>query len=70
MRFCGEIFDAAWSRVLERTRSGMTEWELAACAAEVLFRRGVQHNVVPIGASNALFAARSVRWPRDRALDC
>jgi Xaa-Pro aminopeptidase len=46
----------------------MTEWELAACAAEVLFQRGVSHNVILIGASNASFAARNVGWPRDRAL--
>jgi Xaa-Pro aminopeptidase len=46
----------------------MTEWELAACAAEVLFQRGVPHNVILIGASNTAFAARNVGWPRDRAL--
>ncbi len=68
MRSCGEIFDASWSRVLERARPGMTEWELAACAAEVLFQHGVPHNVILIGASNASFAARNVGWPRDRTL--
>jgi Xaa-Pro aminopeptidase len=68
MRSCGEVFDAAWRRALERARPGMTEWELAGCAAEVLFRRGVPHNVILIGASNPDFAARNVGWPRDRAL--
>ena len=67
MRSCGEIFDDAWSRALERARPGMTEWELAACAAEVLFERGVPHNVILIGASNRTFAARNAGWPRDRA---
>jgi Xaa-Pro dipeptidase len=68
MRACGEIFDAAWQRVLERARPGMTEWALAACAAEMLFQRGVPHNVILIGASNASFAARNAGWPRDRAM--
>jgi Xaa-Pro aminopeptidase len=68
MRSCGEIFDAAWKRVLDRARPGMTEWELAACAAEVLFERGVPHNVILIGASNSDFAARNAGWPRDRAV--
>jgi Xaa-Pro aminopeptidase len=68
MRSCGEIFDAAWRRVLEQARPGMTEWELAAVAGEVLLQRGVPHNVILIGASNAAFAARNVGWPRDRAL--
>jgi Xaa-Pro aminopeptidase len=68
MRSCGDIFDAAWSQVLERARPGMTEWELAACAAEVLVQRGVPHHVILIGASNAFFAARSAGWPRDRTL--
>jgi Xaa-Pro aminopeptidase len=67
MRSCGEIFDAAWARALELARPGMTEWELAACAAEVLFQRGVPHNVILIGASNPSFAARNAGWPRDRA---
>jgi ectoine hydrolase len=68
MRSCGKIFDASWARVIERARPGMTEWELAACAAEVLFEHGVPHNVILIGASNASFAARSVGWPRDRVI--
>jgi Xaa-Pro aminopeptidase len=68
MRSCGEIFDASWRRVLERARPGMTEWELAAVAAEALFEQGVPHNVILIGASNSSFSARNVGWPRDRAL--
>jgi Xaa-Pro aminopeptidase len=68
MRDNGKIFDIAWERALERARPGITEWELAACAAEVLVRHGVPHNVILIGASNASFAARCVGWPRDRAL--
>jgi Xaa-Pro aminopeptidase len=68
MRACGRIFDAAWERALEQARPGVTEWELAACAAEVLVHHGVPHNVILIGASNASFAARCVGWPRDRAL--
>ena len=68
MRSCGEIFDAAWSRVLEQASPGLTEWELAACAAEVLVRHGVPHNVILIGASNPSFAARCVGWPRERTV--
>ena len=68
MRACGEIFDAAWRRTLEQAQPGMTEWELAACAAEALFERGVPHNVILVGASNPTFAARNAGWPRDRAL--
>jgi Xaa-Pro aminopeptidase len=68
LRASGEIFDASWSRVLEQARPGMTEWELAACAAEELCERGVPHNVILIGASNASLAARNPGWPRDRTL--
>jgi Xaa-Pro aminopeptidase len=68
MRSCGEIFDAAWRQVLERVQPGITEWELAALAAEVLVRHGVPHNVILIGASNASFAARCVGWPRNRPI--
>jgi Xaa-Pro aminopeptidase len=68
MRACGRIFDTAWAQVLERARPGMTEWELASCAAEALFARGVPHNVILIGASNPSSAARCVGWPRDRMI--
>jgi Xaa-Pro aminopeptidase len=66
MRACGQIFDAAWGRVLERARPGMTECELAACAAEALVQRGVPHHVILIGASTPSFAAQCVGWPRER----
>jgi Xaa-Pro aminopeptidase len=46
----------------------MTEWQLASCAAEALFQRGVPHNVILIGSSNPSFAARCVGWPRDRTV--
>jgi Xaa-Pro dipeptidase len=68
MRECGRIFDSAWARVIERARPGMTEFELAAIAAEALVQRGVPHNVILIGASNPSFAARCVGWPRDRTV--
>jgi Xaa-Pro aminopeptidase len=68
MRSCGQIFDAAWARVLDRARPDITEWKLASLAAEVLVMHGVPHNVILIGASNASFAARCVGWPRDRVI--